>query len=280
MNRTALYGIATALALLATSGFAQTPAPGKATAPPTPVPTAPAPTQAAPVPPAANQNKAAAPAASATPGPVCPAGKVADPKGACVPLIDINAASAADIKTHLAGFGAVFSQKVVDERDKRGVFLGEADFKKRMSAAGVAAANIDSALPQVMTLPVLDANTASATQMKAVLPGIGEALASRIVDARAKGPFLSKQDLKDRATAAGVPAPTIEAVLPVMALADLNKASADQLKAILPSIGDTYSKRIADPANRPYKSPDELVTKGILPQAVFDRIEEFVIAGR
>ncbi len=56
---------------------------------------------------------------------------------------------------------------------------------------------------------------------------------------------------------------------------DINSATPDQMKAI-PGIGDAYAKRIVD--GRPYTAKNQLVSRGILPQGVYDKIKDQVIA--
>jgi competence protein ComEA len=56
---------------------------------------------------------------------------------------------------------------------------------------------------------------------------------------------------------------------------DINTASVDQLRT-LPGIGDTYARRIV--AGRPYTSKNELVTKGILPRNVYDKVQHMLVA--
>jgi competence protein ComEA len=56
---------------------------------------------------------------------------------------------------------------------------------------------------------------------------------------------------------------------------DINTATIDQLKAF-PGIGDAYSKRIVD--GRPYANKAQLLSKGVLPEATYNKIKDKIIA--
>jgi competence protein ComEA len=77
----------------------------------------------------------------------------------------------------------------------------------------------------------------------------------------------------------GMPAATAQAkpAAATASLLDINTATPDQLKAF-PGIGDAYSKRIID--GRPYTAKNQLVTRGILPQATYNKIKDQIIASR
>lgn len=60
-------------------------------------------------------------------------------------------------------------------------------------------------------------------------------------------------------------------------LVDINTATPDQLKS-LPGIGDVYVKRIIE--GRPYTAKNQLVRRGVIPQEVYGKIAEKIVARR
>jgi competence protein ComEA len=103
--------------------------------------------------------------------------------------------------------------------------------------------------------------------MKRILITLAVALALTLTCA-AQAP--KKGEVKKGAAAAQQAATTKAAEL-----IDINTATEDQLKAI-PGIGDVYSAKII--AGRPYKAKNELVQKHILPQHVYDKVKNQIIA--
>lgn len=109
----------------------------------------------------------------------------------------------------------------------------------------------------------IDINTASAEQLDA-LPGVGPARAKKIIAGR---PYTSLDDVvTKKVLTKGV----FDGARGQMALASINLSSAAELAKTLPGIGEVRSKAIV--AGRPYATPADLVSKGVLTQNQFDAI--------
>ena len=78
-------------------------------------------------------------------------------------------------------------------------------------------------------------------------------------------------------SSAGMKAGAMSAMQSGASKIDINTATADQLKAV-PGIGDTYAKKII--AGRPYTTKHQLVSKGILPNGVYEKVKGQLIANR
>ena len=76
-------------------------------------------------------------------------------------------------------------------------------------------------------------------------------------------------------TGAMIGAPFAVATAQAQAPLDINSATKAQLDA-LPGIGSAYADKIIK--GRPYKGKDDLVNKGIVPQATYDKIKDKIVA--
>ena len=121
----------------------------------------------------------------------------------------------------------------------------------------------------VKQAPVVDVNSATEAEMIAALKNIGPARAKAIVENR---PYIYKKDLVSKA---GIPQSYFDEIEPLVGLVNINKASAMDMVKIMDGIGQARADAIIKA--RPYKKTDELVTKGILPQSVFETIKNEIV---
>lgn len=115
--------------------------------------------------------------------------------------------------------------------------------------------------------PKVDVNSATAAQLDS-LPGIGPARAAGIVAGR---PYTDLQELVSKKV---LSQSVLDGAKPRMALANINTSSEADMEKTLPGVGAVRAKAII--AGRPYASPQDLVTKKVLPQGVFDKMKDLV----
>ncbi len=113
----------------------------------------------------------------------------------------------------------------------------------------------------------LDINSATAAQLDA-LPGIGPVRSKAIVAGR---PYA---DMSDLVTKKVLTQGVFNGIKDQIALANINTSSAAEMEKTLKGIGAVRSKAIV--AGRPYATPQDLVTKGVLPQGTYDGMKGLV----
>lgn len=134
-----------------------------------------------------------------------------------------------------------------------------------------------AATPQAVPAPAsqaaaqekVDLNFATAEELQ-VLPGIGPARAAAILSHR---PYRSVDEVASKAS---VPAAVVEGIRGRLTATQMNVNTATKREMIstLPGIGDARADAIL--RARPYATPEELVSKGGVPQATFERIRQAI----
>ncbi len=140
----------------------------------------------------------------------------------------------------------------------------------------------------------IDPNRGSEVEI-ARLPGIGPALAGRIVEARAEAPFQRPEDLLE---VPGVGPSTLEAIRPLLDFddppppvrsagfrgdpdrIDVNRASAAELED-LPGIGPALAARIVEDRGRegPFRMPEDLLRVSGIGPSTLERLRDHLDFG-
>lgn len=113
----------------------------------------------------------------------------------------------------------------------------------------------------------VDINTAAQPQLES-LPGVGPVRGAAIIAGR---PYT---DLIDLVTKKILTQGTFDGIKDKIALANINTSTASEMEKTLKGIGDVRSKAIV--SGRPYASPQDLVTKKILTQGVYDGMKDAI----
>jgi len=110
-------------------------------------------------------------------------------------------------------------------------------------------------------------NTAAEPELD-TLPGIGPVRGAAIVAGR---PYA---DLSDLVTKKILTQGVFDGVKDRIALANINTSTAGEMEKTLKGIGDVRSKAIV--SGRPYATPQDLVTKGVLTQGIYNGMKDLV----
>lgn len=141
--------------------------------------------------------------------------------------IDPNVADAIELD-RLPGVGPATAEAIVRSREEDGPFLSPQDLQRvrgiGSATIGKLAPVLDFPAPLVARVrprgapdgiaPRVDVNRAGEAELQ-TLPGVGPALARRIVEARAEAPFRSPEDL---GRVRGIGAATLERLRPLVAV--------------------------------------------------------------
>ena len=214
----------------------------------------------------------AAPAPSTT-AKATPAPSVtkAAPKAVAAPAgpVDINTASQKDLEA-LKGVGPATATKIIAGRPYPSV--------DALSKAGLSAKLIADLKPYVVasTPAAAPKTTVSTTKVAPVPATPAPSPAPKTSTPVTTAPVTTSASTVTTSTAKSVSTTKVTSTkLAPGQTVNINTASKEQLDA-LPEIGPVKAQAIID--GRPYTAKNQLVTRGILPQGVYDKIKDKIIA--